>query len=82
MGRLRATLSLVGFVLAVLIALALGPVPGAEAHEGFSSSADFYRMVEDVTAGVDYYAFLEITPQDAEDPALLKKNYRSLTRKW
>jgi hypothetical protein len=72
---------------AVLLALALviawAPTStDAFSREDFATSSDFYQMVEDVVAGRDYYAFLEVTPEQANEPSELKKAFRTLTRRW
>jgi len=58
------------------------PSASAFSREEYGSSSDFYQLVEDVVAGRDYYAFLELTPEQASEPAELKKAFRTLTRRW
>lgn len=73
-----------GGLALVLLALVAAWAPSASAfsREEYGSSSDFYQLVEDVVAGRDYYAFLEITPEQASEPAELKKAFRALTRRW
>jgi hypothetical protein len=69
-------------VVGLFLLLASATGASAQQHEGFSSSSDFYQLIEDVVAGRDYYAILEITAEQAEQPAELKKAFRALTRRW
>ena len=62
-----------------VLSLLLFGLCSGEKHEGFSAN-DYYKMVDDISKGVDYYKLLGIA-EDAT-PVEVKKAYKKLAVKW